>query len=77
MKNQLNQLVNRTKQLGKKGVAATSIALATSAPAFASTSVDVTEAIAVVAGFVVAAVALGIAYIKLSATKKGLGKLGG
>ncbi|WP_047044038.1 hypothetical protein [Vibrio mexicanus] len=73
----MKNLVKRTKQFGKKAAVATSVALATSAPAFASTSIDVTEAVAVVAGFVVAAVALGIAYIKLSATKKGLGKLGG
>lgn len=66
------------KNMVKKYAVATVVSAGLASPAFATAgSVDMTEAIAVVAGFVVAAVALGIAYIKLSATKKGLGKLGG
>ncbi|KHT38047.1 hypothetical protein [Vibrio sinaloensis] len=60
----------------KKYAVAIAVSSVMAAPAFAS-SVDVTEAVAVVGGFVAAAMLLGIAYIKLSATKKGLGKLGG
>lgn len=65
---------NMAKKFGV--VVASSVLL--SAPAFATTgAIDITEVVAVIAGFVTVAIALGIAFMKLTATRKGMGKLGG